>query len=127
MELEHLRQADFTSVVNACSVRDKEYITSPDGIIERAPSSTEASLQRAEQGVANALNGLSDQAAMELQALAWTGRGDSNSDMESNLQYSKEHFDKSSREYLQAKSPLGKYIVAGLEKADAVFAPVNPV
>jgi hypothetical protein len=122
MQLQHLTQTNFASVVNACRIREAEYVTLPSGIIERAPTSTQASHQQAYQGVLNALNALSDEAVIELQALAWFGRGDSGSDLQTNLQYSKQRFDATTREYLYAMSPLRRYIEAGLANSGAVLA-----
>lgn len=121
MQLQHLTQADLTATIAACQTREAEYVTTPGGEIKRAPASTEVTLRQADQAVFNALNSLSDEAFIELQALAWFGRSDSGSTLQVNLEYSKERFDATSREYLHAQSPLRQYVEAGLTNSGAVL------
>ncbi|WP_370682552.1 DUF3775 domain-containing protein [Comamonas sp. GB3 AK4-5] len=59
---------------------------------------------------------------VELQALAWFGRGDSGSDFRLILEYSRTRFDTSSREYLASKSPLRRYIEDGLKNSGVQLA-----
>lgn len=121
MHLKHLTQTGFAAVAAACKAREAEYVTAPGGYIERASTSTDVTLRQADQGVLNALASLSDEAFIELQALAWFGRGDSGSTLQANIDYSKERFDASSRKYLHEKSSLRQYIEAGLANSGAVF------
>lgn len=122
MQFQHLSQADFASVVSAAQTRASHYVTEPSGVVERSPASNDIAYKQAYQDVLNALQALSDQAVVELQALAWAGRGDSDGDLDVNLGYSRQRFDGTTRQYLYGM-PLHVYLPAGLARTALALRP----
>lgn len=122
MQLQHLTQNHLNDLFSARSTLDSEYITLDSGVIERAPTSTQETYRSARAGLSSALKRIPDLAMIELQALAWYGRGDAGSDFKAVLDYSATRFDHSSREYLASKRPLCMYIENGLNMSGAVLA-----
>lgn len=122
MQFQYLSQADFSSVVSAAQTRASHYITQPSGIVERSPASNDIAYKQAYQDVLNALQALSDQAVVELQGLAWTGRGDSDADINVNLGYSRQRFDSTTRQYLYGM-PLHLYLPSGLARTGVALRP----
>jgi Protein of unknown function (DUF3775) len=122
MQFQHLTSSGLDTIISAASARASHYVTQPSGIIERSPSSDDVEYRQAYQNVLNALNALPDGAIIELQALAWTGRGDNGGDLVENYDTSRMRFDSTTRKYLH-DMPLETYLQAGLSRSGAVLRP----
>lgn len=120
MQLQYLTRHDFSAIVRACRMLEAEYVTLSSGEIVSAARSTAATYRQASEGLISTLDSLSDAAMIELQALAWFGRGDSGSDFALTLRDSKDDFDGSTRGYWVSK-PLRSYIEAGLASSRAIL------
>jgi uncharacterized protein YdcH (DUF465 family) len=121
MQLQYLKTSHINSLFARCDAVESEYITTPSGVIERAPNSTDESLRQARIALRDCLNAIPDNAVIELQALMWFGRGDSGDTFPGVLDYSKTKFDHTSREYMASKSPLRQYVEDGLRTSRAVL------
>jgi len=120
MQFQHLTSSGLNSVISAAAARASHYVTQPSGVIERSPSSNDVEYRQAYQNVLNALNALPDGAIIELQALAWAGRGDNGGELVENYDTSRMRFDSTTREYLY-KMPLQTYLQTGLARSGAVL------
>lgn len=122
MQFHYLSANDLNSVISACLTRQSHYITQPSGEIERSPASSHVAYQQAYQDVLNTLNALPDQAVVELQALAWAGRGDNGGNLAETLDTSRMRFDGTTRGYLY-RMPLHTYLNAGLARTGVALRP----
>jgi hypothetical protein len=121
MKLQYLAYSQLNNVLTACRTLEAEYATTDAGVVERAASSSSETYEAARTKLSAALQAVPDPAMIELQALAWTGRGDLDASLAENLEYSKARFDSTSRDYLASKSPLRQYIENCLKSSGVVL------
>jgi hypothetical protein len=120
--LKNLTLKDVNELYACCAQREREHVTLPSGLIERASASTDASYAAASQNLESFLARLSDPAVIELQTLMLLGRGDSGTDFDAMLVDERRDFDSFSRQYIAAKSPLRQYVERGLAQSGATLA-----
>ncbi len=121
MKFQHLSRDHVNRVLDACEAVENSRTITSLSTDDHTPAYTSESHDTACKQLSETFASIPDPAIIELQALAWAGRGDFNGNLGENLDYSKTHFDSTTSEYLASKTPLKEYIENGLRTSNVTL------